>query len=590
MIVPMYKLTLLISEKSKNQAMKGIRQLGVLHVQHVNPPQSDDVESLSAKVSHAERALILLEYIDPSAKTSPKGGEKAVHEILELISEKDHLDAQLEEKLEVRSWFDRWGKVSLTSIEALQNAGITVRCYRTDQRTLKDGSNDLNVVILREEKGVVYAVLLSRNPDDKLNVPEDVMPRIEIKELDSEISRIIKRLQAIDKNFHALGKKKEAIEAHLQSMKKDLEFSQVIAGVGDARDFVYLQGFCPEDVAESVKTAADQNGWGYIFEEPDDPTEVPTLLRNRKPLRIIEPLFKFMGTLPGYHEMDVSFVFLVFFSVFYAMIIGDAGYGLLFLGGTLLARIKMRNAPIEPFALFFVLSIMTIIWGALTGTWFGSKAIAQWEPLKKFIIEPMFSFNESAEATRFMMRFTFILGTIHLIIGRIMSFFKKLPSIQAVAELGWIMIVIGIFFMANLLVLSYPLPQFVLPLMTAGIIVVGIFANFQKNPLKMIGTFFGTVLISMLDVISCFSDVVSYIRLFAVGVATVTVAASFNDMAGGIMAPVVLLIGHGLNIILGVMAVMVHGVRLNMLEFSGHLGQEWSGKEYKPFNEQRIFS
>jgi len=358
-----------------------------------------------------------------------------------------------------------------------------------------------------------------------------------------------------------------------------------LAGVGNAEDFVYLQGFCPDDVVESVKTAADKNGWGYILEEPDDPTEVPTLLKNRKPLRIIEPLFQFMGTLPGYNEVDVSFIFLLFFSVFYAMIIGDAGYGLLFLGGTVFARIKMRKAPMEPFALFFVLSITTIIWGGLTGTWFGSKALAQWGPLKRFIIEPMFSFNESTEATRFMMKFTFILGLIHLIIGRIMSFFRKLPSIQAIAELGWIMIVIGIFFVADLLVLSNPLPGFVLPLIIAGIVVVGIFANFQKNPLKMIGTFFGTVLISSLDVISSFSDVVSYIRLFAVGVASVTVAASFNEMAGGIGAPLVLLLGHGLNIILGVMSVMVHGVRLNMLEFSGHLGQEWTGKAYEPFKE-----
>ena len=69
-------------------------------------------------------------------------------------------------------------------------------------------------------------------------------------------------------------------------------------------------------MAEAVKTAADKNGWGYIIEEPDDPTEVPTLLKNRKPLRIIEPLFKFMGTLPGYNEVDVSFIFLLFFSLF----------------------------------------------------------------------------------------------------------------------------------------------------------------------------------------------------------------------------------------------------------------------------------
>ena len=87
------------------------------------------------------------------------------------------------------------------------------------------------------------------------------------------------------------------------------------------------------------------------------------------------------------------------------------------------------------------------------------------------------------------------------------------------------------------------------------------------------------------NVIGAFSDIVSYIRLFAVGLAGVTVASTFNDMAGGIFAPIILILGHGLNIVLGMMSVMVHGVRLNMLEFSGHLGQEWTGKSYEPFRE-----
>lgn len=585
MIVPMQKTTLLITQKSKARAMKLIRQLGVLHVRHVKPPQSEEIEILQNQVYHAEKALMLLEEAGSVNQSTAKDGEKAAERILALKSEKDDLDLQLVEKLEIRTWFDRWGRVSLKSIEALQEAGLTVRCYRTDPKNLQDIPSDLNLFVVHEEKGVVCAVLIAQNPDDKLRVPEEPMPQVEIRDLDFEIRQIEKKRQTITRKIKLLGDKKKAIETHLASTRKEVEFCQVLAGVGDVQNFIYLQGYCPEDVVESVKTAADKNGWGYIIEVPDDPSEVPTLLRNRKPLRIIEPLFKFMGTLPGYHEVDVSFIFLLFFSLFYAMIIGDAGYGLLFLTGTLFARIKMKKAPMEPFALFFVLSIATIIWGSLTGTWFGSKTLAQWSPLKRLIIEPMFSFNDSAEATNFMMKFTFFLGLIHLTIGRLMAFLKKLPSIQAVAELGWIMIVAGIFFMADLLVLSNPLPKFVLPLMATGIVVVGIFANFQKNPVKMIGSFFGTVLISSLNVISGFSDVVSYIRLFAVGVASVTVAASFNAMAGGILAPFVLILGHGLNIILGLMSVMVHGVRLNMLEFSGHLGQEWSGKEYRPFKE-----
>ncbi|NQT06695.1 MAG: hypothetical protein HQ575_04045, partial [Candidatus Omnitrophica bacterium] len=97
-----------------------------------------------------------------------------------------------------------------------------------------------------------------------------------------------------------------------------------------------------------------------------------------------------------------------------------------------------------------------------------------------------------------------------------------------------------------------------------------------------------------LSIISAFSDVVSYLRLFAVGYASVIVANSFNNMAmeagfgsiaSGLGAAFILFFGHALNIALGIIAVVVHGIRLNMLEFSGHLGMQWSGREYKPFKE-----
>jgi len=178
-----------------------------------------------------------------------------------------------------------------------------------------------------------------------------------------------------------------------------------------------------------------------------------------------------------------------------------------------------------------------------------------------------------------------MLGLAHLVIAHFMSFLRKMPSLSAIAQLGWILICGGLFFVVDLLVLSNPFPGFAKIMIIAGISIVGIFTNFQKNPLKLIGSFLGTIANSIQDVIAAFSDIVSYIRLFAVGLAGVTVAASFNDMAGGIFAPIVLILGHGLNIILGLMSVMVHGVRLNMLEFSGHLGQEWTGRPYEPFKE-----
>jgi V/A-type H+/Na+-transporting ATPase subunit I len=580
MIVKMKKITLLVSTREQDAALKTLRRLGVLHVQAVRTPASEDVHKKQNEISDAEKALFIL----GEGKTDDKPGSRSAHEvvtqILTLTQRKETLTGELNEKREAYRWFETWGHVSLESLTALENGGVFVQFYRTDKEGLKNLPADKQIVTVAESKDGLLIAHLGRSIDDKLDLVEQRMPQYEVTELKRRIAEIESELAKIDETVKSLAPYKAAIGANQSKLKKQLEFSTVLAGMGDEQQFTYLQGFCPEDEVVRIKAAADAEGWGYIIADPDDPSEVPTLLRNKKPIRIIQPLFDFMGTYPGYQEQDISYIFLIFFSLFYAMIVGDAGYGFVFLLGTLWARLKYKKAPAEPFILFFVLSGATIVWGLITGTWFGSKALSEIPFLNIFIIEKMYSFNPSAEAQSFMMKLTFIIGVAHLTLARLIAAAKKLPSLTAIADLGWVLILWCVYFVANQLILNNPMPGFAIYLLIAGALLVASFANFQKNFLKGFLISLGNL---PLSIIGSFSDVVSYIRLFAVGIATVTVAVSFNDMAGGVLAPLVLVFGHGLNIILGMMSVLVHGVRLNMLEFSGHLGQEWSGKEYKPF-------
>jgi len=187
-----------------------------------------------------------------------------------------------------------------------------------------------------------------------------------------------------------------------------------------------------------------------------------------------------------------------------------------------------------------------------------------------------------------MMYLCFLVGAIHLTIAHALIAARNVKSPVALSQLGWIGIIWGLFFVAGKLVLSKPFPDFGLLLLFAGMALVLLFANFQKNIAKGALVTLGDL---PLSVIGSFSDVVSYLRLFAVGFATFIVASSFNSMAasagagliGGLIAAIILFLGHGLNIILALMAVVVHGIRLNMLEFSGHLNMQWSGKPYRPF-------
>jgi len=237
-----------------------------------------------------------------------------------------------------------------------------------------------------------------------------------------------------------------------------------------------------------------------------------------------------------------------------------------------------------------VFSVATILWGAGTGTWFGVEQIAKMPFFSSLIISKLNSFSDANQ--NFIIYLCFVIGVIHLTIAHIILGMRVINSIKVISEIGWILILWGIFFTAGTLVLNNPFPPFAGYLLGSGALMVLFFANPGNNILK--GAM-STAIDLPLKIISSFSDVVSYLRLFAVGYASMVVAASFNEMAvgsginnivAGFMAALILVFGHLLNIILGFMAVIVHGIRLNMLEFSGHLGMEWSGKEYAPLKEE----
>jgi V/A-type H+-transporting ATPase subunit I len=157
--------------------------------------------------------------------------------------------------------------------------------------------------------------------------------------------------------------------------------------------------------------------------------------------------------------------------------------------------------------------------------------------------------------------------------------------------------VLGLFYLVLNLVLSadkYPMPFYSIYMILGGVAAVFIFGEQEGQFFKGVLMGFAGVLPTFLSSISAFSDIISYIRLFAVGLASVEIAKSFNSMASGlgndavgiIGGILILLLGHSLNLAMGALSVVVHGVRLNMLEFSGHLGMEWTGVEYDPFRNK----
>lgn len=590
MIVKMKKVTLLLRAKHRDESLKKLRQLGVLHIQDIKAPLADDIQSLETKIDNLNRALsIIAEETAEQKLVSQEQAEKHIDNILELTREKDAHQRELSELLEMNAWYERWGDISAQSVQTLKDAGIHLRLYIADKSGFRKIDEEKLVHVAREDQGTIYFALLGQSADERLDFREEQIPLVEPSDVRLQMGELKNKIADIDSEISTLAQYRESIGEYKQNLQKSLDLNRVKYGMGEDGELVYLQGFCPVDTVADLKEMAEKEGWGYIVEDPEDPNEVPTLTRNPKWLRMIRPLFEFMGTLPGYQEQDVSFVFLAFFSAFFAILVGDGGYGLVFLILTFLMGRKKKEGSREFIHLMYVLSLSTIVWGLISGNWFGSKALAQLPFLKMFVVPQLDTFSEAS--TDFVMQLSFVIGLLQLSIGHLLAAFQKINSPRALADVGWVIVLWAVFFVANALVLSKPMPDFTLTLLAIGVGIIVVFANFQKNLIKGMLQTIGNL---PLDVISSFSDIVSYIRLFAVGFASFIVASSFNEMAigagidgvvSGIIAAIVLFLGHTLNIALCGMAVLVHGVRLNMLEFSGHVGVQWTGKPYKPFKE-----
>ena len=282
------------------------------------------------------------------------------------------------------------------------------------------------------------------------------------------------------------------------------------------------------------------------------------------------------------------------------MIIGDGAYGVLILIGTIALHIKQKKVTDISF-LLYVLSIATIIWGAVTGTWFGMESAMNVPILKSLVIPSLATYPEyfgltSTTTQNAIMKFSFSIGAAQMVLGSILSIKKKIAQkdLSWVANLGWTIAIVAMYLLALNLVIHDPIPLVpVFVMIGIAFLMVVLFGGME--PGKSFGeglkSGLGGAFTAFLDTISCFGNVMSYIRLFAVGMAGVAISQSFNGIAAGMHGPlmilgvVVVIIGHTLNLVMCFLSVVVHGVRLNVLEFSGQAGLEWTGVPYEPFEE-----
>jgi len=541
MIVKMLHLDLVCLAKEKDNTLTQLRDLGAVHLD-LSSAQGATVAAAKGAAADAEKAVRLI------LKARGKDKDINIHEhsvadILAIEADRETLKAAKDE-------LER-----------------TIRTYEP----YGDFDPELAEQLLKNVEGLRDVVPLPEKlPPMRLSKMREKLGRIE-----NRITIDIAKIAGSDEN---------AILKKYPALADKIAFESAKELVGEQGELAYVSGWIPATGRGAFAAAAAEMGWGTLLREPAEGEIPPTLVEPPKIFRPMKALFSGLGIAPAYTEADVSVPFMCYFSLFFAMLVGDGAYGVIFLAGTLAMRKKL---PRSWFTLLTVFSSATVLWGLLSNTWFGAGIpwCADW-PTVKWLADP--SYHN-------MMLLCFTIGVSHLMLARIWNGVCKAPDSTCVAEFGWAGILLFMYLVTNSIVGIFPgIPKW--GFWVLGVSIVAVFGfSVKPSELKTRGAELGML---PLNVMSALGDIISYVRLFAVGLASVKVAENFNSMATGLVSSenawwmnalmcvamvAILVVGHALNLAMAGLSILVHAVRLNTLEFSNHKGVSWSGYEYRPF-------
>ena len=635
MIVPMKKVSLIIREDKKSDTLRKLRKLGIIHIESVEG-SGKKLEELKEKAALLESALFSIsEKKNKKIKQENIDADKAFSVAKEVSSLEEEKKLCTAEKITLSAELDRlsgWGELDPEKLDALAEKGVDILLYEVPKSEYENLGESVKTLALVKNKSSVKFVLIKSGLEDEEKVIDSLklyrfeMPAASTVVLRQKLENLSKRINEIDEKISSFAGCSDSIKKAIRSCEKEIEFEVYATGMANENlsdvTVSYFTGYVEKENLECLKKTAKENSWGLLVEDPTEEDNVPTKLKNNKFVSLIYPLTDFLGTVPGYFEYDISGWFLGFILIFFGIIFGDGGYGLLIsaVTGALIVKSVVSKKKVSPaFLLIGLFGLSTILWGTLTCTWFGlsPEQIPEW--LQKLSIPvisnvyadkiwyPPWTNGEYGLTTAQNLQiFCFSLALVQLTVAHIKVAARNKKSIKILGDIGSIMQLIGIFYVVlsfvvnaqvfpfGLVISGIPVGTVALVMVIAGFVMSFVFSNYNGSIVKSILESLKNIVSVLLGVVNVFSDIVSYIRLWAVGLAGAAISATVNELAGPllgnflfmILAIVLLVFGHGLNMILNVLSVIVHGIRLNTLEFSSHLDMSWSGHKFKPFEEQ----
>lgn len=621
MIEKMKKFTFLVTDKEYDAFISSLRQQGVVHVQQLQ--QGASSEELQKALDLESRYVSALRVLDSAAKTykvepcAPAEGylhdeesllsriEDIQHEEQTLMHERDAIEKDIRV-------LEPWGNFDMKALHKLaQSSGLTVGFFRCSSKFFRQEWADLYFAIPVNEmsKSTYFLTFSEEKPD--IQAEQIFLPQESLKEKRAQLDRVLQSLDLLHGELLY-------IEANLRSVLLD--------GQIQTRDSIQLErvhlsdervagdslrllvGWVRAVRTEDLTAMLDADHIYYNMEDPAFEDDVPVQITNGKFTSLFEPILR-MYSLPNYHDLDPSFYFAPFFMLFFGLCLGDGGYGLLVLFGGLAVARLCKGDICNYGKLMAWLGLMTVICGLLMGTFFGIDLSQQdWAflaPVKPYFLNdngvgPIFGYSP-------MMVLSVIIGLVQVLLGMILKGCKAVKNYGFAYGIGsfcWVAAIIFAVILYGLPACGVQLPEVMQTLLMVliGISALGIFfynspGSYRRPVLGLFSNIGGGVWATYGMATGLLGDLLSYIRLFALGLTGGVLGGVFNslaiDMTSGLPVAIrwipmflILLAGHGITFALSMISAFVHPMRLTFVEFFKNADFEGGGKEYSPFRKE----
>ena len=583
MITQMKKYTFLVFHRDYEPFLEQLRELGVVHITQKAAGLIEDNEALQAALQREDELRRLLKQGAPD----------------QLINERSNIQERIAAAQEAAKQASIWGEFDAARIAELKEAGYALRFFECATKAFQPEWG----IAVNEKGGKTYFVQIGEGLDlsettaSELPVPEksEAAWLQEIEHLKGLYAAAETRIVAWQKA------NMDDLQAQLTEARQQIDWQKVTLSTDKLAEgaLCLFEGFCPIDKEPELNAMLAEAQVYYEETDPEKEDATPIELKNNFFTRLFEPITR-LYSLPNYAELDPTPFFAPFFMLFFGLCLGDGGYGLVILLAGIAVILKAPKLK-EWGWLGVFMGATTMIVGILTGMFFGInlEEVAFLAPVKQyFITETNATVHFMGGSYHPMMVFAILIGIFQILFAmgfKVVKITLRDGFKYAAYDCAWLVALVTLIVWAAT---ASSLSTIGLYCIYAILGICALFILFYSNPdRKILLVNIGGGLWGTYNMVSgLLGDVLSYIRLFALGLAGGILGNVFNALAlqaggacpswiGWLPTLLILVFGHTLNFALCLISSVVHPMRLTFVEFYKNAGFEGGGREYKPFKK-----